>query len=492
MRTRGPYELNPRQLRALVLLLALLPLVPMAFVIRFVIEDIADQRLEAHERARPAYQRFLEVTTASLVTSAIRQMIPAATLDPDDPWAALRKAPTLGDTILVVAPDRRLSPPPVPPGERAFAPAASLAEAVLDSGMRYATLPPSGPVRWRFFCEVPEPLFALHPLPAGPPGARGSSLLLVKSRQHLLESIGAFYQRELDPQSALCLLDENGESVPLVGAAESATRAGGTPLAECALPPPWPAWRVQLYSVDASLVDGIAHSQVALYWWSVIGMIGVTAAIAAAAGWALTRRLALHELSNDALATVSHEMKTPLASMRMFIETLRERRYRGGPAQADEYLALIAEENARLVCLVEGFQTLTRLDNLHGRQRELPRETVSAEELIASARARLGPRLTALDGAFRVEVSEPPPEPFPGDRDALAAVLVNLLDNAMKYSGEEPNVTLRAFARAGEVVFEGGRIAGSASTRPSRAGFSSGSTNPTVGFRAPTKAVGWA
>ena len=100
---------------------------------------------------------------------------------------------------------------------------------------------------------------------------------------------------------------------------------------------------MQLFSVDASLVDGVARSQIALYCWSVIGMIAVTASIAGMAGWALTRRLALHELSNDALAVVSHEMKTPLASMRMFIETLREGRYHGGPEQADEYLGLIAE-----------------------------------------------------------------------------------------------------------------------------------------------------
>lgn len=454
MRAPGPYELKPRQLRALVLLLALLPLVPMAFVVRFVAEDIADQRLEARERARPIYQKFLNATTSSLTTNAARQIPLAAALDPNDPWRSVLDSPTLADTVLVVSAESRLSPPPVPPGKHHLAPAASLAAAVLDSGVHYANLPPTGAVRWRFFCEAPEPLFALHPLPGGVPGQRGATLLFVKSRQHLLETVGAFYQHELSPQSALRLLDENGESIPLVGPAESAALAGGEPLAESTLQPPLPAWRVQLFSVDASLVDGVARSQITLYWWSVIGMIAVTASVAGTAGWALTRRLALHELSNDVLATVSHEMKTPLASIRMFIETLRERRYRGGPEQADEYLGLIAEENARLTQLVEGFQTLSRLDNPHGLRRGLQRETVRAEEVIASARARLGPRLDALDGSFRVEISDPPPEPFPADSDALAAVLVNLLDNALKYSTGDPSIVLRAAGREGEVVFE--------------------------------------
>ena len=66
----------------------------------------------------------------------------------------------------------------------------------------------------------------------------------------------------------------------------------------------------------------------------------------------------------------------------------------------------------------------------------------------------MGPRLEALNGTFRVETGKPPPGPFPADREALAAVLVNLLDNALKYSGEGAPIVLRAFARDGEVVFE--------------------------------------
>ena len=138
----------------------------------------------------------------------------------------------------------------------------------------------------------------------------------------------------------------------------------------------------------------------------------------------------------------------------MFIDTLRDRRYLGGPEQADEYLGLIAEENARLVQLVEGFQTLSRLDNPHGHRRGLQRQEVNVAEVIDCATARLGPRLDALNGAFRVEIDDPPPAPFPADRDALCAVLVNLLDNALKYSGDDPRIVLRAGREGSAVVFE--------------------------------------
>ena len=183
-------------------------------------------------------------------------------------------------------------------------------------------------------------------------------------------------------------------------------------------------------------------------------MFFVTAAIAVTAGWTLTRRIALHELSNDALAVVSHEMKTPLASTRLFIETLLERRYRDGSAQADEYLRLIADENARLERLVDGFQTLARLENRRGRSR-LALEPIRAGEIARVAAQRLRPRLEAPGCVFALAGGDEPAL-VRADRDGLATVLVNLLDNALKYTGDDKRITLRCRAGGGEVCYEVG------------------------------------
>ena len=459
MRVRGPYEVRPRQLRILVLVLALLPLIPVTFVVRFVTDDIANQRLEARERARPVYQRFLDATSLALATAAARQLPAGDALNPRDPWRILRENPDAVDTVMLAAPDGQLSPPPgpVPPDDhRAVTNAETLARGLIDNGVHYALLPRgTAPVRWRFLGETREPFFGLHPLAAvpGPPGG-GPTLLLVKSRQHLLEQIGAFYHREVGPQAALRLTDENDVSVSLLGPADAAAAGGDPrPLGETILRPPLPAWRVQLFSANSELVDGIALEQIHFYWWSVGAMIAVTAVVAGAAGWALNRRISLHELSNDALAVVSHEMKTPLASTRLLIETLLQRRYRGGEAAADEYLQLIAHENARLESMVQGFQTLSRLERPRDGRPRLTLETVRAEEIAELARERLLPRLEAPGCDFRVEVDPSAPS-FRADRDALAAVLVNLLDNALKYSGDEKRIVLRARGQNGKAVFE--------------------------------------
>lgn len=455
MRASGPYEVKPRQLRALVLLLVLLPLLPMTFVVQFLIQGVANERLEARERARPVYQQFLTATSNALAGSLARQL--AADPAPADPWSIVRDAPGTVDSVLRASPEGRLTAPAASGDQgRGSLAAEALARAVVDGGAHYVTLPPTGAVRWRFLTETPEPIFSLHPGGAAQRRAgEGASILLLKTRQHLVDQIAGFYQREMDPQTTLRLVDENGDNLPLAGPADAGGAGGEQPLGEILLQPPLPVWQVKLFTADDTLVSGLAHEQITFYWWSVGGMIAATTAIAGLAGWALKRRIALHELSNDALATVSHEMKTPLASARLLIETLLTRRHQGGAEGADEYLRLLAGENARLERLVESFQTLSRLEQGRAGRGRLRFEPVRAGDLAEEASARLAGRLEAEGCTFSLEGDLDAP-PFAGDREALTAVLVNLLDNALKYSGDEKRIVLKTTDAADRVVFEVG------------------------------------
>jgi signal transduction histidine kinase len=471
MRTAAPYEVNPRQLRALVLLLALLPLMPAVFVVRFLIEEIRAERLEARAHAREVYQKFLSATKSPLANYALRQLQPSSGEGVADPWQVF-DASEIADSVLLVGDHGKLAvPPPPPPAAAGSHPAGppkpreiqaqQLAHSLLEIGLGQLSLANAARMRWRFFSETPEPLFAvvLSPLKTGAPA---STLLLVTTRRHLFDEIGTYYDKLLDRRSVLRVIDENGEATPLL-ARDDGTPPSGEELAEIALPPPLPAWRVQLFSADKTLVDDIMHEQIVSYAWMLGSTLALTGIIAAVAGWTLSRRISFTELSNDALTTVAHEMKTPLSSTRMLLETLLAGRYRGGPAQVEEYLRLMAGENQRLERLVGSFQMLGRLDHSHGPGAALERVRVSAAEIVETACAHLAPRLQASGCTLEVQIDDPPPILF-ADKEALTAALVNLLDNAAKYSEPGKQITVRAREEDGggavlEVADEGIGIA---------------------------------
>jgi signal transduction histidine kinase len=105
---------------------------------------------------------------------------------------------------------------------------------------------------------------------------------------------------------------------------------------------------------------------------------------------------------------------------------------------------LIAGENARLGRLIENFLTFSRLER--NRQKFDFRPT-PPQRVVRNA-------VDAVGGRFPVEIDVTPDlAPVRADEDALTTVLLNLLDNAAKYTPGEKHIVLRAFARNGRVVF---------------------------------------
>ncbi len=163
----------------------------------------------------------------------------------------------------------------------------------------------------------------------------------------------------------------------------------------------------------------------------------------------LNRQMRLTQLKSDLIGTVSHELKTPLASMRLLVDTLAAGHYRD-EQQVREYLQLIASENSRLSNLIENFLTFSRMER---HKAAFDRTPLPAQEIVRAAVEAVGERLQAPD--CRLELSVAPDLPFvTGDRDALVTVLINLLDNALKYSGADKWIRVHAFVSNGSVCID--------------------------------------
>ncbi len=154
-------------------------------------------------------------------------------------------------------------------------------------------------------------------------------------------------------------------------------------------------------------------------------------------GRALYREARLSRMKTDFVSLVSHELRTPVTSIRMFIETLALGRVKD-PAQTQEVLQLLTRETERLSTLIEKVLDWARLEG--GRkvyQRELQPVSTLVEAAVAAFRAQ------RLEGDLQLTVDVP--ESLPSvevDHDALAGALLNLLQNAYKYSGQDKRITL--------------------------------------------------
>ncbi len=205
---------------------------------------------------------------------------------------------------------------------------------------------------------------------------------------------------------------------------------------------------VQLFLVKPEVIDEAVAGQRHVYLTTGAFTTLLVLAIAATAAMAVSRQIRLQELKSTSVAIVAHELRTPLASMRMLVDTLREGRCRD-EQQRREYLDLIAGENERLRRIAENFLLFSRLERGHA---ALDLEPVPPHAVAARAVVPFAARLAAPGCSFTIEVPETLPE-IRADHEALTQVLANLIDNALKYTGEKKRIALRAQKNGASLAF---------------------------------------
>jgi two-component system, OmpR family, phosphate regulon sensor histidine kinase PhoR len=147
------------------------------------------------------------------------------------------------------------------------------------------------------------------------------------------------------------------------------------------------------------------------------------------------------QMRADFIANASHELRTPLATLTGFIETLR------GPARDDaeareRFLAIMGGQATRMTRLVEDLLSLSRIElNEH----VLPQGRVALAPLLQHLAETL--ELRAAERDMRIALTLPPDLPdVQGDRDELAQLFQNLLDNAIKYGRAGSEISVGAEA----------------------------------------------
>jgi signal transduction histidine kinase len=156
----------------------------------------------------------------------------------------------------------------------------------------------------------------------------------------------------------------------------------------------------------------------------------------------LNQQLNVTRMYDQFIANVSHELKSPLASIQLYLETLGSRQV--PPQKQSEFMSLMTQDVNRLDTLINSILEITRLEE---RRSVFNLELHDAETLVRELMGEAQNRFKLPDGS--IEILGQAPCLLRADRNAMKVVVNNLVDNAIKYSTDPVRITL-SFAWTGK------------------------------------------
>ncbi|MGH7366349.1 MAG: sensor histidine kinase [Candidatus Rokuibacteriota bacterium] len=258
-------------------------------------------------------------------------------------------------------------------------------------------------------------------------------------QREVLQTLGG-----TESKGALAVLDGSGRAVftsqPLDRAAPVLTVPFGEAL---------PTWRVVLYQPPGLSPRDMVRRQTMIFMAAFTLLLMVIAAGLVATYRLVRRESEIARLKSDFVANVSHDLKTPLALIRMFAETLEMGRVPDEGRRRD-YYGVLTRESERLSRLIDNVLDFSRIEG--GRQRydiaPGPVEPI-VHEVVESFRHPLRQQ------GFTLEVTIEPDLPEVAlDGEAMKQAVANLLDNAMKYSTDRRRIRVAARAEGAGVAVE--------------------------------------
>ncbi|MGO9647135.1 putative Histidine kinase [Candidatus Sulfotelmatobacter sp. SbA7] len=163
----------------------------------------------------------------------------------------------------------------------------------------------------------------------------------------------------------------------------------------------------------------------------------------------ISREMALAKLKSDFVSNVSHELRTPLSLIRLYAETLEMGRLKS-EEKYQEYYRIIRKESERLTALINNILDFSRIEA--GRKEYDFRET-DMRELVHNTLDSYRFQIEQNGFAFEEKIAEDVP-PLRVDREAMARSLLNLVNNALKYSQDQKFIGVNLFRYNGSVKLE--------------------------------------
>jgi len=244
---------------------------------------------------------------------------------------------------------------------------------------------------------------------------------------------------------AAMMLHMKGETAPL---AMSADWDGGTPEMERNLEGAFPGLTLGIKlqgTTLASLGQRFVRTS-----FLILGGISLLLAVGISFTYrAVMREMALAKLKSDFVSNVSHELRTPLSLIRLFAETLEMGRL-NNPEKYDEYYSIIRKESERLTALINNVLDFSRIE---AGKKEYDFRATDLGELAHNTLESYRYQIEQQGFEFREEIADDLPALWV-DREAISRSLLNLVNNALKYSQNEKYLGVKLYRANGSVKLE--------------------------------------
>lgn len=191
------------------------------------------------------------------------------------------------------------------------------------------------------------------------------------------------------------------------------------------------------YRLELKNTSGVLLRRISLPILFSIFLVGFTLLSFSLVYRNLLRQRRLGDIKNEFISNITHELKTPIATVSVAIEALRSFNATMDPMRTKEYLDISANELQRLSLLVD---KVLKLSMFEKKEIDLKYEMLDMKDLVQEVTSSM--RLQFEKHHAVVNVSSEGDTHLEGDRLHLVSVIFNLLDNAIKYSTDHPKIDI--------------------------------------------------
>jgi signal transduction histidine kinase len=204
----------------------------------------------------------------------------------------------------------------------------------------------------------------------------------------------------------------------------------------------FPPWSIELYKKDADIFDEVEALRRSLYFYMLILVAGILGFGLVLTSISITREMELAKLKSDFAATISHELRSPLTSIRQLAEMLQTGRVPSNERR-QKYYQVIVEQSEKLSLLINNILDFSKMDE---RKRIFDFESIDFGKLLDDILSKIKLRIEHEGFKLEIEIEKNLPNVLL-DRVAITQVITNLVDNAIKYSDMKKKINIRTYVK---------------------------------------------